>query len=898
MTKIDSIVDSLRQRGCDPNHDGEGWRAKCPCHDGRTSNSLAISADGKMFCHSCEANTGDVLKVLGLADIPVPYTPKQKVLVDGKQVTFHDTEVSAISGTQWSVFQTKKDVVPRPPDRLHRYHDVDGNHVGTVVLWKFSPSEKAARQIRKHGAGWICKGMTAPRPLYDLPAVIAATSVTICEGEKSADALRSIGMVATTPTQGAKSPQKTDWSVLAGKCITISVDNDTAGREFGKLVVGLLPDSVLSVKVVELKDDWPGLPVKGDAADWVEQFRDIDHEALRKRFKSLPDRIDSVNAIKLPSNRKWTERGKGSNSEVRKIELILDEKRVNDQVIEALAARGDIFDHNGSLAVILDEQEDGEGTRKSIHRLGLATTREIISETCRFYMLSLDKKSGEKIESFQRIPKWCYEAVLNRGNWPGIRPIRGIVTCPVLKSDGSVLQVEGYDADSGLYVDLTESFPTIAADPSYDDVQRAVVTLFDLVSDFPFKDSASRSAWVGSLLTPLAREAYRGCTGPLNLFDANIRGSGKSLLADINSLIVTGREATRLTAPQNDEEARKRITALVNDSDRIVLIDNITGRFGCASLDAALTGTVWKDRRLGHTELIEAPLRMTWYASGNNVILAADTARRVCHIRLESPLENPEDRSGFKYPDIRKHVRKNRPALLSAALTILRGYIAAGRPEQNLKPWGSFEGWTDLVRSAIVWCGLTDPGETRTELRATSDSEVGALRQMLEALAHVDQDQDGLRTSDMLKIATAQDQSYAADDAEMMRDSIEMFCGRAIAKVSAQHLGNQLRHFRNRVIDQMALDCTVKRGSNYWFVQTSGGPGGPGGPDIIDLSTRKLPVETPTINEICIAAPDQNRSTTSTQSTIPTTFDDDPEYFRSVFCDAYCGVEQTVDCHH
>jgi hypothetical protein len=258
---------------------------------------------------------------------------------------------------------------------------------------------------------------------------------------------------------------------------------------------------------------------------------------------------------------------------------------------------------------------------------------------------------------------------------------------------------------------------------------------------------------------------------------------------------------------------------------------------------------------------------MTWCASGNNVILAADTARRVCHIRLESLLENPEDRSGFKYVDIRKHVRKNRPALLAASLTILRGYIAVGRPDQHLKPWGSFEGWSDLVRNSIVWCRLDDPGETRTELRLTSDSEAGSLRQMLVAFAHVDQDQHGLRTSDLLKIANDRDQSYAADDVEMIREAIEMFCGRSIVKANAQHLGNQLSHFRNRVVDQMAFDFTVKRGSNYWFVQSSGGPVVPGGPDSANLYALEIvdPYQRP--NEIGVALSGENRSTTSTRST-------------------------------
>jgi hypothetical protein len=567
-----------------------------------------------------------------------------------------------------------------------------------------------------------------------------------------------------------------------------------------------------------------------------------------------------------PQKKKRTQRqSRGSGRS--EIELTLDEMCVNDQVIDALAKRGGIYDHNGRLAVIIDEHVDGEDSRKTIHHLGLATLREIISETCQFFVWGKNQMTGENVPIYKRIPKWCYEAVLARGSWPGIRPIRGIVGSPVLRADGSILQEAGYDSDSGLYVDLSDEFPTITSNPTAEAVKEAVATLFDLVTDFPFKDSASQSAWLASLLTPLAREAYRGCTGPLFLFDANVRGSGKSLLADINSLIVTGREATRMTAPQSDDESRKRITALVKDSDRIVLLDNISGEFGSASLDAALTGTVWKDRLLQFSDNIEAPLRMTWYGSGNNVILAADTSRRVCHVRLESPLENPEDRSGFKYADIRKHVRQNRPTLLVDALTILRGFIADGAPDQRLKPWGSFEGWSDLVRNAIVWCRLVDPGETRTELRVTSDPEAGSLRQMLVALAHVDRDQRGLRTSDMIKIANARDHSYAADDVEMMREAIETFCGRPIHKAGVQYLGNRLSHFRNRWLDHMAFDFTVKRGSNYWFVKTSGGPGGPGGPDLNNSTrTEDTTVET-NRSEIPISEAVENRSTTSTTST-------------------------------
>lgn len=860
-TPVTEIVAALRQHDCEPIPDGDGYRSRCPIHKGDSANVLAISADGKIYCHKCEANTGNVLKAIGLANNG-KVSRRPKVTIDGKQVTLHDTEQSAIDGCAWSVFQ-KRGGAQRAPDRIHQYHDADGEHIGTVLLWKFENGDKETRQIRKHGDGWICKAMIEPRPLYHLPDIVASNDVVICEGEKTADALRTIGIDATTPTQGAKSPKKTDWSVLNGTPVTISVDNDDAGRKFGKLVLDLIRDNAADVRIVELKDDWSEIPEKGDAADWVEQFADVDSKELRERFAALPDHREEIARIEVERS---VQRKDGINWSLPKIELSLDEKAVNDQVIAVLSAHGDLFDHNGNLAVVVAENVPGEPQRKTIQHLGLAGLREMISESCLVFQMVNDS-NGNLIASYKRVPRWCYEAILVRGHWQDIPTLRGIVTSPVLRSDGSILQTAGYDSDSGLYVDLTEDFPAISETPTSEAVQQSIELLFDLVSDFPFRDDASRSACLASLLTPLAREAYRGCTGPMFLFDANVRGSGKSLLADINSLIVTGHDATRLSAPRDDEEARKRITALVVNSDQVVLIDNISGRFGSAALDAALTGTVWKDRRLGHTELIEAPLRMTWYGSGNNVILAADTARRICHIRLESPLENPEDREGFKHPDIRKHVRQHRPALLTAALTVLRGYIAAGSPNQKLKPWGSFEGWSDLIRGAIVWCGQVDPGQTRTELRATSDSESGALRQMLLAVKQVDTESHGLKTSAMLKIATDRDPSYHGNDVETLSDAIENFCGYQVTKLSAQRLGTRLSHFRNRVIDDMAFDCSVKRGANFWFVHISGGRGACGGPvppDLKDASALALGDST---NEKRIPDSGENTSTTSTTST-------------------------------
>jgi RepB DNA-primase from phage plasmid len=62
--------------------------------------------------------------------------------------------------------------------------------------------------------------------------------------------------------------------------------------------------------------------------------------------------------------------------------------------------------------------------------------------------------------------------------------------------------------------------------------------------------------------------------------------------------------------------------------------------------------------------------------------------------------------------------KRGRPQYVADCLTVLRAYIVAGAPEQT-RPLGSFEGWSRLVRDALVWLGEADPVEamerTRTE---------------------------------------------------------------------------------------------------------------------------------------------------------------------------------------
>lgn len=193
------------------------------------------------------------------------------------------------------------------------------------------------------------------------------------------------------------------------------------------------------------------------------------------------------------------------------------------------------------------------------------------------------------------------------------------------------------------------------------------------------------------------------------------------------------------------------------------------------------------------------PLDLTWFATGNNCQLRADTGRRTAHVRLETPVERPELETGFKHPQLRQHVRRHRGRLLSAALTLLRGWHVAGRPAGGLAAWGSFEGWSDMVRGCLVWAGQADPADARQELLGRADRDAGALGEFLRALVRIDPGRRGRTAAELTAVAEA-------DPA--VRAAVVELCGGLDAKA----VGYKLRGFARRVVAGLYLDHAGESG--------------------------------------------------------------------------------------
>lgn len=442
----------------------------------------------------------------------------------------------------------------------------------------------------------------------------------------------------------------------------------------------------------------------------------------------------------------------------------------------------------------------------------------MVSRRVEFY-IRVETNEGI-LEKPEHPPMWCINAVASFGTWTGVRSLAGVISFPVLRPAGTILDNVGYDTVTGLYLHWPGERLVVPARPTAEDARASAAMLLDVVGDFPFLDDMHRAAWLAALLTPLARAAFQG-PAPLFLVDGNTRGCGKGLLLDVISRIVTGLPFAVLSYPgrgeqgANEEELRKKLTTLLMYGDRLALFDNLSGNFGDACMDRALTGAEWQDRILGGNRQFRGPLTVVFYGTGNNIMIGADTARRVCHIRLESPHETPENRDDFRRPRLLEWVSANRPRLLTAALTVLRAYFVAGRPDFNLKPWGSFEAWSAVVRNAVVFAGLPDPGLTRMSIQAQADDVAQGLGQLINVMEMIDPDRLGITAAEIVSRA----QSPNLIDSSEVREMLVEAVGALVSKPDARKLGNKLKSLRRRVVGGKYLDLAgASVGVNRWAV--------------------------------------------------------------------------------
>jgi len=408
------------------------------------------------------------------------------------------------------------------------------------------------------------------------------------------------------------------------------------------------------------------------------------------------------------------------------------------------------------------------------------------------------------------VPRWLPERLVGMQTWRFLRQLAGIAHGPFLRPDGTIGgRTPGYDDASEMLVIGDADWPEIPDAPTDAEVRQAVNTLLNVVREFPFVGPAGKSVWLSAVLSAIARPAIAGPV-PLHVVDASTRGSGKSKLAKVASLIAEGVEPAMESLTTDDREMDKRLLAVLAEGSRVVVFDNVTGPVGGASLDRFLTSTVYGGRLLGTNTTLKLVNLTVPLVTTNNASVTADTARRCIALRLTPDDDLPEERT-FEVPDLEDHVRARRRELLTAGLVILRSHAAKGFPIHAeafnqaddgtvttvpVRPKGSFEAWSRVVRHAIIGAGLPDPEVTSKTVREV-DSRHAAHQAFVEALAAWDAGWNGSARQLVSEVFDDQASGELVDDLraamlEVAEDS------KRRGTVSARFLGLAVRSIRER----------------------------------------------------------------------------------------------------
>lgn len=464
---------------------------------------------------------------------------------------------------------------------------------------------------------------------------------------------------------------------------------------------------------------------------------------------------------------------------------------VADKAIAVIA--DDVFARNGVLCEVVKAE------RTFISDLETARIQDLMSKRAKWVRTDDNGVT-------EQAPPMPVAAILHaRRSHPKVRVIEAVTTAPVFLPNGEILQVRGYNAAARVFLE-----PSVTVDvpdfPTFAEARAAANLLHDLVRDFHFRERADFTTWLAAMLTPLVKSAIGNAPAPLFCVSASSPGAGKSLLTEVISAVVTGGDAEiRPYNPRDPGEWGKRLTAFVKAASPISVFDNCNGPIGDEGLDRLITSATWSDRILGASDAPPLPNVTTWMATGNNIEPIGDTVRRSALIRIEVDVERPHERTGFKYPELKRYALEHRSELLSAALTILRAYHVAERPDQKLETWGSFTAWSDLVRGSLVWLGLPDPYITQKRAQSELNEADGDAHDFW--LSVVNDSEDGFAGS-IVALANKRDAGAILGIRDAVTShSLRKFIARFVDRVrqgkrirrEREDTRNQVRYYVERV---------------------------------------------------------------------------------------------------
>jgi hypothetical protein len=486
------------------------------------------------------------------------------------------------------------------------------------------------------------------------------------------------------------------------------------------------------------------------------------------------------------------------------VEVRVDEgnyPEIVEKAIEMLTQDGEVFQRGGELVRFVKEDTS------------------ILPVTCPWLRNKMEKLcTFTKVKKTTTYPVLCppeiVERILaSRGEWT-MSVLDGVANLPFMRLDGSIVHRCGYDPETKVY--LVRDFDILMdklQKPTKARVEKALKLIFAPFREFPFAGAVDRGVLLAAILTAAIRPSLP--TAPGFFVGAPVFGSGKTLLAQTVAA-TSGNEPCVMAWPDNDAERRKALVSVLRTNPGNIILDNLTGNWNSVDLAAILTAKEFSDRVLGASETIKVQTTCLVLATGNNVSVCGDLARRILVLILDAGEERPDKRSFDFDPLIT--VKMMLEEFRLAALTVLRGYLTAKKKQMTEGGMGSFEDWERLVRQAVCWVGAEGlvPFEIADPLLSINknfedDNDTNRLKALL-ARWHACSDKP-LSLRDFILLAKANEGELARSDVPLKDDEstdclYDMLCEIAGKgnEINTKMLAAWLRRHQKRVVDGLYVE--------------------------------------------------------------------------------------------
>ncbi len=319
--------------------------------------------------------------------------------------------------------------------------------------------------------------------------------------------------------------------------------------------------------------------------------------------------------------------------------------------------------------------------------------------------------------------------------WKNQMPaMKGFANYPVWHG-GELLFGSGFHEDTKLWLKCDD----LDVEP-FDTPEDAVEFLRDeWLIDFPFQ---TQSDFAAALMVPasilMSRTVLADSMGPpMFLITAPSAGTGKSLLASVLIAAILGETSPSMFYPDDEAEREKRVGAAILEGWSALFLDNLkSGSFlgyRDVTLTKLVTDIIYSGRILGVSKNYKGPAGLLPLATGNNVVVDGDMARRTVECRLEAPDGVNLARRKFKHESLVRWTLDNRGKILGALQTILQS-------KRKMPNVGGFPEWSRNVAHPILGAvGMSSDAFFRPWEEAAEEDAKGVqmkgVGDLLQALA-------------------------------------------------------------------------------------------------------------------------------------------------------------------